>query len=116
MILGSDKWLERDLSCWSKIPCGSPTISETQVNYHQDFGPSTHIDFFPEQMDRAYPIGLTIPGKTQLCDSQLANQGQYSQHFIFFVSYKWAQQAKVLHFIRLEGLSRTNTLAYWAHP
>jgi hypothetical protein len=34
-------------------------------------------------------------------------------HFLRFL--QMAQQARVLHFIWLEGLSRTNTLAYWAH-
>jgi hypothetical protein len=34
-------------------------------------------------------------------------------HFLRIL--QMAQQARVLHFIRLEGLSRANTLAYWAH-
>ncbi len=29
-------------------------------------------------------------------------QGPYSQPFIFFVTYKWNQQARVLHYSRLE--------------
>jgi hypothetical protein len=29
----------------------------------------------------------------------------YSQHFIFFVAYKWAQQARVYNYTRLERLS-----------
>jgi hypothetical protein len=30
----------------------------------------------------------------------------YSQHFIFFVTYEWAQNARVLHLTRLETLIR----------
>ncbi len=31
--------------------------------------------------------------------------GAYSQHFIFFVTYELAQQARMLHNIRLQKLS-----------
>ncbi len=34
------------LSCWSKIPHGSPTISKILVNFHQDFMTSVHNNFF----------------------------------------------------------------------
>jgi hypothetical protein len=30
----------------------------------------------------------------------------YSQHFIFFVTYEWAQQARVFHYIKLERLAK----------
>jgi hypothetical protein len=33
-------------------------------------------------------------------------QGPYSQHSVFFVTYKWEQKASVLHYIRLERSSR----------
>ncbi len=33
-------------------------------------------------------------------------QGLCSQHFIFFTTYEWAQQAKVLYYNRLERLAR----------
>ncbi len=32
-------------------------------------------------------------------------QGPYSQHFILFVNYKWAQQARMLHYNTLEMLA-----------
>ncbi len=33
-----NKWIWRGLSCLSsKIPCGSPTIGEIYVNFHQHF-------------------------------------------------------------------------------
>jgi hypothetical protein len=32
--------------------------------------------------------------------------GPYSQHFIFFVTYEWAEQARVLYCTKLEGLAR----------
>jgi hypothetical protein len=52
------------LSCRSKIHCGSPTISEIYVKYHQDFVASTKSDFFQAQMDRGlYSINLTTTGK-----------------------------------------------------
>jgi hypothetical protein len=47
-----NKWIMWDLSCSSKIPCGSPTFSERSVNYHQDFVASMHSDFFLGQTDR----------------------------------------------------------------
>jgi hypothetical protein len=34
------------------------------------------------------------------------HQGQYSQHFIFFVTYEWAHHARLLHFNKLEKLVR----------
>ncbi len=33
------------------------------------------------------------------------NLGLYSQHFIFLVTYKWAQYARVLHYIKLERVA-----------
>jgi hypothetical protein len=32
-------------------------------------------------------------------------QGLYSQHFIFFGTYRWVQKAAVLHYTRLERLA-----------
>ncbi len=54
------RWIERGLSCWSKMSCGSPTISEMKVNFYQDFVVGTHIGFFQGQMDRG-PIHLAKP-------------------------------------------------------
>ncbi len=33
-------------------------------------------------------------------------QGLYSQHFIFFVTYEFAQEARALHYTRLERIAR----------
>ncbi len=33
------------------------------------------------------------------------NQGPYSQHFIFFLTYKRALSARLLHYTRLKSLS-----------
>ncbi len=38
----------------------------------------------------------------------------YSQKNIFLITYEWAQKAKVFHTLGWEGLTGTNTLAYWA--
>jgi hypothetical protein len=35
----------------------------------------------------------------------LSTLGPYSQHSIFFATYKWAQQARMLHQTRLESLA-----------
>jgi hypothetical protein len=32
--------------------------------------------------------------------------GPYSQHFTFFTTYEWAQLARVLHYTRMERISR----------
>jgi hypothetical protein len=37
----------------------------------------------------------------------------YSQHFIFFVTYVWAQKARALGYTRLERLASDITLAYY---
>ncbi len=42
----------------------------------------------------------------KLPKSQNANNGSYSQHFIFFVTCEWVQQARVLQYTRLERLAR----------
>jgi len=34
------------------------------------------------------------------------NQGRYSQHFIFFGTFKWAHSARALHYNRQEVLAR----------
>jgi hypothetical protein len=42
--------------------------------------------------------------------------GAYSQHFIFFATYEWAQLARLLPNTRLERLARTKTLELiWTH-
>jgi len=41
-------------------------------------------------------------------------QGPYSRHFIFFITYKWAEQAKVFMSGKTFQTSVMNTLAYWA--
>ncbi len=41
------------------------------------------------------------------------DQGQYSQHFIFIVTYVWAQNARLLEFNRLERLARDNCYSLW---
>ncbi len=45
-------WIRCGLSCWSKIHCGSPTISKIIVNPHQDFIACTHSDLFKGHTDR----------------------------------------------------------------
>jgi hypothetical protein len=39
------------------------------------------------------------------------NQGAYSQHFIFFVTYEWAQQHRAFHHSRPETLA-TDIVTY----
>ncbi len=34
------------------------------------------------------------------------DQGPYSQHFNLYVTYEWAQQARKLHYTRLERVAR----------
>jgi hypothetical protein len=51
-IIIFSKWIVRGLSCWSKISCRSPTISEIYVNFHQDFMDRKRNNFFQGQMDR----------------------------------------------------------------
>ncbi len=41
--------------------------------------------------------------------------GAYSQHFISFITFKWAQYDSVLHNAMLKCLPVTNILAYWVH-
>jgi len=38
--------------------------------------------------------------------SDLKHQGTHSWHFIFFVTYKWALQVRVLYYTRLKTLAR----------
>jgi hypothetical protein len=33
-------------------------------------------------------------------------QGPYSQHFIFYATFQWAQKGRPLHYTRLERLAR----------
>jgi hypothetical protein len=40
-----------------------------------------------------------------------ADLGQYSKHFIVFITYEQAQQARVFHYTRLEGLPRIYPLS-----
>ncbi len=46
LLIIINKWIERSLNCWSKIPCGLPTIIKIKVNFHQDLMASMHKDFF----------------------------------------------------------------------
>jgi len=39
-------------------------------------------------------------------------QQPVSQHFIFFVTYEWTQQGRVLITLGFNALPRTNTIAY----
>ncbi len=42
-------------------------------------------------------------------------QALHSQHFIFFVTYEWAEQVELLGSTKLLSLSGINPLAYWAY-
>ncbi len=42
-------------------------------------------------------------------------QGPYSQHFIFFVTYEWADKLECFYLVSLSNLVFCNALAYWAH-
>jgi hypothetical protein len=46
-------------------------------------GPAHTVTSSQNRWIGTYPIGITILGKIQLFDSQLVNQGQFSQNFIF---------------------------------
>jgi hypothetical protein len=51
--------------------------------------------------------GLTLSSK--IC-SNFRNQGPYSQYFIFFLTYEWAQQAWALYYNWLKRLPSDKTL------
>ncbi len=59
-------WIGWGLICWSKIPHGLPTISEIEVNLHQDFVVSAHSDFFQRQMDRSLIYWPNLSGENLL--------------------------------------------------
>jgi hypothetical protein len=40
-------------------------------------------------------------------------QGQYPQHFVFFVTYEMPQKATALNTLGWKGMPRINTLALW---
>jgi hypothetical protein len=44
---------------------------------------------------------------------KLKKQRPYSQNFIFFVAYKWAQYASVLHYTRVERLASLKYSSLW---
>jgi hypothetical protein len=44
--------------------------------------------------------------KSNLAVKCCLDHGLYTQHFIFFVAYEWAQKARVLYLTRLERLVR----------
>ncbi len=44
-----------------------------------------------------------------------SNQGPYSQHIIFIVTYEATQEARMLHNISLQRLSNVNAPAYWSN-
>ncbi len=54
------------------------------------------------------PLLYLLASKATIClvETPYRAQGAYSQHFIFFVTYHWAQKARVLHYTRLERLAR----------
>jgi hypothetical protein len=39
-IIIFNKWIGQGLSWWSKLSCGSPTIRETVIIFHQYFSPN----------------------------------------------------------------------------
>ncbi len=41
--------------------------------------------------------------------------GPYSKRFIFFVTFEWAQLARVLDYTSCKGFPGTSVLACWAH-
>ncbi len=58
--------MRRGLSCRSKIPRESPTISEIKVNAHQDFVASMYSGFFQGQMERGLFYSPNLSRGTQL--------------------------------------------------
>jgi len=52
---------------------------------------------------------------TKFMTINATNQGPYSQYFIFFVTYEWAQYARVFVIVSLYSLVYSNVLAYWTH-
>ncbi len=48
-------------------------------------------------------------------ENRIGFRRQYSHHFIFFVTYEWAQKARVLYLASFSGLVHCNTLAYQGH-
>jgi hypothetical protein len=88
-------WIGCGLSCWSKIHCGSPTVSEIKVNLHQDFIACTHSDLFQgltdtdqfywpnhskETADQTWRRRLIWA--TRQLSYLLANASQVSQHYL----------------------------------
>ncbi len=56
-------------------------------------------------------LDFTMKTSSPLDDSRLSAR-YYGTHFL---TYKWAQSAKVLNYSGLERLARENSIAYWAH-
>ncbi len=48
-------------------------------------------------------------------DTFIIHQGSHSKHFIFFVSYKFVQLARVSVSVKPFQLVQCNTLICWAH-
>ncbi len=51
----------------------------------------------------AYWTHLKVTRKRKCCEYSSIS---YSQHFIFFITYEWAQHVEVLHYTRLRKLAR----------
>ncbi len=47
---------------------------------------------------KSFQNKVCILGQSQMTK----NQGPYSSHFIFYVTYKWAQKSRVSHYTKLE--------------
>jgi hypothetical protein len=57
--------------------------------------------------EQAQTLHMNVQAKFWRYDIQQKDvQGSYLQHFIFFVTYEWAQSATALHYARLERLAR----------
>ncbi len=66
IVIKFGRWVGRGLRCSSKIHHGSPTISEKNFSFHQDFMASTHNDFLQGQMDRCQFYWPNLSGETWL--------------------------------------------------
>jgi hypothetical protein len=54
------------------------------------------------------PLLYLLASKATIClvETSYRAQGVFSQHFIFLVTYHWAQNARVLQYNKLERLAR----------
>jgi hypothetical protein len=86
-------------------------LSVAMLSYSSLFLPVR--DIWHESGLNVYILEFT-PAYYTFIETLLQSLGPYSQNFVFFVSYKFAQQASVLHCTRLERLG-TDNLDYWAY-